>query len=52
MHCACARGPVAGQGFYAISVNHLRLLCGLFTLFVQKNRTAIYGLYPTQKVNC
>jgi hypothetical protein len=24
MHCTCAHGQVAGQGFYVISVNYLR----------------------------
>jgi hypothetical protein len=38
MHYACARGPVVGQSFYVISLNYLLYLCGLFTLFAQKNR--------------
>jgi hypothetical protein len=52
MHYACARGPVVGQGFYAIYVNYLRYFCGLFTLFAQKNRTTIYDLRPTREVGC
>jgi hypothetical protein len=34
--CACARGPVAGQSFYAISVNYLHYFYRVFTLFAQK----------------
>jgi hypothetical protein len=39
MHaCACARGLglVAGQSFYAISMNYLRFFYELFTLFAKK----------------
>jgi hypothetical protein len=43
---------VAGRGFYAISVNYLRYFYRLFTLFEQKNRTAIYNLRTTREVGC
>jgi hypothetical protein len=48
MHaCACACG---WAGFYVISIKYLCDLCVLFTLFAQINRTAIYGVHPTQRV--
>jgi hypothetical protein len=50
--CACARGLVAGRGFYYISLNYLRYLCEAFMLFAQKNRTAIYGVRPTRGLGC
>jgi hypothetical protein len=33
--------------FYAISKKYVRYFCELFTLFAQKNRTAIYNVRPT-----
>jgi hypothetical protein len=44
--CVCARGLVARRSFYVISVNYLHYFCGLFTLFTQKNRTAISACVP------
>jgi hypothetical protein len=38
MHCACTHDLVVGWGFYAISVNYLRYLCGLFMLFAKKRQ--------------
>jgi hypothetical protein len=34
--CACARGPVAGRGFYAVSINYLFYFREVFMLFAQK----------------
>jgi hypothetical protein len=38
--------------FFIISLNYLRYLCEAFMLFVQKNRTAIYGVRPTRGLGC
>jgi hypothetical protein len=40
--CACARGPVAGRVFYAISVKYLH----------KKNKTLIYCLRPVLEIGC
>jgi hypothetical protein len=41
------RGLVTDRCFYAIYMNYLRYF---FELFMQKNRTAIYGMRPTRRV--
>jgi hypothetical protein len=49
--CACARGPVAGRGFYAVSINYLFYFREVFMLFAQKkNRTTIYGVRRTRRL--
>jgi hypothetical protein len=52
MRLRVCTGPVARRCFYAISMNYLRMFCELLMLFVQKNRTVIYGMHPTWGLGC